>query len=33
MEQIYTIIYFQWFRSYTFFNEALQPSFFAKNMT
>jgi hypothetical protein len=27
------IIYFQWFRSYKFFNEALQPRFFAKKMT
>jgi hypothetical protein len=24
------IIYLQWFRSYTFFNEALQHRFFAK---
>jgi hypothetical protein len=28
-----TIIYFQWFRSYNFFNEALQSRFFAKKMT
>jgi hypothetical protein len=27
------MIYFQWFRSYTFFNEALRPRFFAKKMT
>jgi hypothetical protein len=28
-----SIIYFLWFRSYKFFNEALQPRFFAKKMT
>jgi hypothetical protein len=28
-----SIIYFQQFRSYNFFNEALQPAFFAKKMT
>jgi hypothetical protein len=28
-----SMIYFQWFRSCTFFNEALQPRFFAKKMT
>jgi hypothetical protein len=27
------IIYFQWFSSYTFFNEALQPPLLAKKMT
>jgi hypothetical protein len=26
-------IFFQWFRSYTLFNEALQSRFFAKKMT
>jgi hypothetical protein len=25
-----TLIYFQWFRSYTFFNEALQHRFLGK---
>jgi hypothetical protein len=28
-----SITYFQWFRSYRFFSEALQPRFFAKKMT
>jgi hypothetical protein len=28
-----SIAYFQWFRSYNFFNEALQLRFFAKKMT
>jgi hypothetical protein len=28
-----TIIYFQWFKSYKFVNEVLQPRFFAKKMT
>jgi hypothetical protein len=28
-----TVLYFQWFRSYKFFNEALHPRFFAKKMT
>jgi hypothetical protein len=27
------IVFFQWFRSYTFFNEALQLRFFAKKKT
>jgi hypothetical protein len=28
-----SIIYFPWFKSYKFVNEALQPRFFAKKMT
>jgi hypothetical protein len=28
-----SIIYFRWFKSYKFVNEALQPRFFAKKMT
>jgi hypothetical protein len=28
-----SIIYFRWFKSYEFVNEALQPRFFAKKMT
>jgi hypothetical protein len=28
-----SIIYFRWFKSYKFVNEALQSSFFAKKMT
>jgi hypothetical protein len=27
-----SIIYFQWFRTYRFFNEALQQRFFARKM-
>jgi hypothetical protein len=33
VEKIQLCIYFQWFRSYNFFNEALQLRFFAKKMT